>query len=89
VTLAIEADPLPTVETLRAAAVVQFVAEAPGFLASLLVVPGFTPVARLAHALAGHPEEGRVLRECMLATTGSLGSDLFLWTHDSLLCLTP
>jgi hypothetical protein len=90
VTLAVEIDPsLPTIETLRAAAEVTFVDEAPGFQASVMVAPGCTPVARIAHALIGHQSEGRVLREVMLATTGLWGFHLFLWVNDALLCLTP
>jgi hypothetical protein len=89
VTLAIEADPLLAVDALRATAEVRFVHEAPGFQASLKMVPGCTPVARIAYALIDSLAEGRVLREVMLKTTGIGGYGLFLWVNDRLLCLTP
>jgi hypothetical protein len=77
--LAIEVDPFVAVAAIRAVADVLFVDVGQGFLASVLLVSGHTAVARFDRSLRGHPEEGRILYEAMMATTGIKDDHYFYW----------
>lgn len=70
---------LPTTRALRAQADVIEVDEGRGFCASVLVVPGSPPVARLDRSINGAPYEGAVLRWTMMHTTGLFGSGYFVY----------
>jgi hypothetical protein len=84
VTLAlVEADPLPILQVVRAAADVAIVDEGHGFLASVLVTPDGIPIARLDRSLEGSRHEGTVLRWTMLRTTGAYGPGYFVYRLDS------
>jgi hypothetical protein len=75
----LEADPLPAIQSVRAAADVTIVDEGNGFLASVLVTPDGLPVARLDRSIEGASYEGTVLRWTMLHTTGAFGFGYFVY----------
>jgi hypothetical protein len=70
---------VPSTRALRAQADVIEVDEGRGFCASVLVVPGSPPVARLDRSINGAPHEGAVLRWVMLRTTGLFGWGYFVY----------
>lgn len=72
-------DPLPVVRAIRAAADVVVVKEGDGFCASVVVIPGATPVARLDRSLRGAAHEGTVLYEVMTTTMSPDAHGLYVW----------
>jgi hypothetical protein len=70
-------------QDIHAEANVRVVPEDPSFCASVRVVPGYTPVARIARALHGSPDEGTVLYEVMMITAGARGPGQHLWLRDA------
>ncbi len=78
--LAVEIDPLPVIEAIRASAdVVVDDPSSDDLYALVTVARGMMPVARLYHNLTGSSDEGRVLREVMLTTTGLRRDGTFIW----------
>lgn len=77
--LEIPIEALPATRAFRASADVIEVDEGLGFCASVLVVPGSPPVARLDRSINGASYEGAVLRWTMMHTTGLFGSGYFVY----------
>lgn len=82
--LAAEINPLPVARAIRAAAdVIEVDDDDDGqFRASVYSIPGRPAVARLARSLRGAHDEGEVLREVMLTTSGARGPGYFVWRRE-------